>query len=92
MTRSNKAEPGLTDSPAYAALFELISDDGRPSLYKLAAARRALDALTVRLVADERANRSTWEHIGDQLGMTRQGAQQMHDRATRNLRNGKTHA
>lgn len=75
------SQPGLTDTPEYTALHDLIAKNGIILTRSLQAYRQAADELTVRVITDKRAQGQTWEQIGFDLGMTRQGAQQFFKRA-----------
>lgn len=76
------SQPALGDTAEYSALFELIQSHGVPMLFSLHKYRQAADDMLVRLIADKRAQGKSWDDIGLQIGMTRQGAQQFVKRAT----------
>lgn len=82
---SVSAEPGLTDSVEYAALFDFVTD-APGALVRLAAAaevQAAADELVLRLVQDGRRSGHTWRELGAALGVSLQAAQQLHARAKR---------
>lgn len=77
----------LTDSAEYANLLALLPGGVISSdLAAAARLRAAVDELLIRLMLDARDSRYTWEEIGQPLGMTRQGAQQLAKRGERNER------
>lgn len=80
------AAPDLTSTDAYGDLYALCYQAGdAPSepqiLARALAYRDAAEKLMVRQAQFMRANRYTWDEIGSALGMTRQGAQRMLQRA-----------
>lgn len=79
------SQPGLTDTSYYAELWHSLTVDSIPEwagpLKELAMYRAAVDELTIRLIDDYRREGKTWEYIGAGLGMSAQGASQLHKRA-----------
>jgi len=78
-----KCEPGLTDTPAYHALFaELRGSSALVMLEQAADLRDAAEELVRRLVDDARPA-YTWAQIGAALGTSPQAAQQNNARSRR---------
>lgn len=79
------SQPALGDAWEYRQLWELLTNDSVPRyagpLRELANYRRAVEDLTVRMVDDYKKAGKTWEYIGEALGMSAQGASQLHKRA-----------
>lgn len=79
--------PGLTDSDAYLVLWERASPafagpfSVAQTLRRAAQFKAAADLMIVRGIRDAREAGYTWDQIGQELGMTRQGAQQLLARA-----------